>query len=501
MKQLSARSLLIGIAGLFVITASSMYVALKVGALPWPTVFVTVLSMALLKRAKNSTVEEINVTHTIMSSGAMVAGGLAFTLPGLFILNPDASVGLFSLFSLTTCGAVLGTLFSAVYRKTLLEEQKLSYPIGRAAFETLSSAIHSTGQSLKLFISMGFSIIFTVLRDTFTVIPSVVSFSQVGLWLSPMALGIGAMIDSLSAYLWVGGAVIGIFIKDATIKQSLGIGIMLGTGLGVLIKALCGIIKSRTTGRKINISVLIKLLLACLISSIFLALTTPLTLFQAVLTVLGAGLTTLLSGIMTGTSGVNPMEVFGIIVMLAISSITRISNYSSMFIIAAVTAVSCGLCGDVMNDLKSGSLIGTDPKAQLFGEGVGGVIGAILAVISLLAMKKVFGSFGTAQLPAPQAAAVATMAGGFGNLKIIVLGVLIGLCLFLCKVPAATLGLGIYLANYISFAIGLGALIKTVLCKTKLTEENTVNVVSSGLLGGEGITGVVIAIISMIGLN
>ena len=80
-RHLTLRATIIGIAGLLVITASSMYVALRMGALPWPTIFVTVVSLAALGKAKNSSLQEINVTHTIMSSGAMVAGGLAFTLP------------------------------------------------------------------------------------------------------------------------------------------------------------------------------------------------------------------------------------------------------------------------------------------------------------------------------------------------------------------------------------------------------------------------------------
>ena len=90
-QKLTIRSLIIGLIGLIIITSSSMYVALRMGALPWPTVFVTVVSMALLRRFKNSTLQEINVTHTIMSAGAMVAGGLAFTLPGIWILNPNAT--------------------------------------------------------------------------------------------------------------------------------------------------------------------------------------------------------------------------------------------------------------------------------------------------------------------------------------------------------------------------------------------------------------------------
>ena len=68
-RQLTLRSMLIGALGAVVITTSSMYVALRMGALPWPTIFVAVLSMALLKLLGNTNLKEINVTHTAMSAG------------------------------------------------------------------------------------------------------------------------------------------------------------------------------------------------------------------------------------------------------------------------------------------------------------------------------------------------------------------------------------------------------------------------------------------------
>ena len=129
-SPLTLRGILIGILGLSVITASSMYVALKMGALPWPTVFVTVVSMAILGKLKDSTLMEINCTHTLMSAGAMVAGGLAFTLPGLWIANPEAEMSFISIAMIAATGAMLGILFTSLFRKKLIEEDKLPYPMG-----------------------------------------------------------------------------------------------------------------------------------------------------------------------------------------------------------------------------------------------------------------------------------------------------------------------------------------------------------------------------------
>ena len=120
-NQLTARGIAIGAAGAIIITTSSMFVALKLSSLPWPIIFVALVSMFGLKAIGNTNLREINVTHTIMSAGAMVAGGLAFTLPGIFILNPQAQVSMWKLLLLTFGGVCLGLIFTALIRKYFIE--------------------------------------------------------------------------------------------------------------------------------------------------------------------------------------------------------------------------------------------------------------------------------------------------------------------------------------------------------------------------------------------
>ena len=527
-RHLTVRGTLIGIAGLLVITASSMYVALRMGALPWPTIFVTVVSMAALRKAKGSTLQEINVTHTIMSSGAMVAGGLAFTLPGLWMLDPTANFSIPSLLVLTVVGAILGTLFSSLFRKKLIEEEALPYPMGIASYNTLQAGTKGGKGAKTLFASMGGSVIFTVLRDGFGKIPALLTLyggsavvPSFSIWVSPMAMGIGAIIGPLFALLWFGGAIFGYYIltpigisqglfasmaEADVFRSNLGIGLMIGTGLGVFIKA----VASRLSAQKkleekqggLPASSRLMIILILFFAVILLALGTELGLIEALVLMAGIYLATYLSGMLTGQTGINPMEIFGILVLLVIQLISNPSLIAS-FSIAAIVAVACGLTGDVMNDLKSGYLLKTDPRQQILGEGIGGVIGAILSVFVLLIMKAAFGGFGTAELPAPQAAAVSAMVGGLQHIPAFLIGLGVGLVLYFSKLPSATLGLGVYLPIYISSIMGLGALLSVLMNKVlfrkhgkeKIGEET--GLVASGLLGGEGITGVAIAILSM----
>ena len=207
-SPLTARGMALGLAGLIVITASSMYVALRMGALPWPTVFVTVLSMAVLGKAKGSTLQEINCTHTLMSAGAMVSGGLAFTLPGLWMLDSSADIPLISIMAIAIAGAVLGTLFTIIFRRTFIEKERLPYPNGMAAYNTLIAGKEGKGAPI-LFSSLGASALFTFIRDGLGKIPAVLTlfkgstmFPSLALWVSPMALGIGAIIGPVLSLTW-----------------------------------------------------------------------------------------------------------------------------------------------------------------------------------------------------------------------------------------------------------------------------------------------------------
>jgi len=534
--QLTVRGLVTGILGLVVITASSVYVALRMGALPWPTIFVTVVSLAVIGRFKNSTLMEINVTHTLMSAGAMVAGGLAFTIPGIWMLSPDAAVPTLQLMVLAIVGAVLGTLFTILNRQRFIVRDQLPYPMGQAAYKTLIAGTSGGKAAIWLFASLGASAVFTLLRDRFGLIPPVLVlfgggalYQALTVWVSPMAAGIGAIIGPVLSLVWLGGAALAyLFIMpfglDAgwfadmaqadVFRQNLGIGLMVGTGLGILVKVvwdwISTLTKAKTNhptqeapGARLSAPARRTFAIAIALAVVALTVGTEITFLQAIVTVAGIFLATNLAATLTGQTGINPMEILGILVLLAIQAIWMPSTIAA-FSVAAVVAVACGLAGDMMNDLKSGYLVGTKPSAQFVAEGIGGVVGAVVAVVALLVLKNAYGNFGTEQLPAPQAAAVSSMVKGIGHVPAFVAGAAIGFILYLLRIPAATLGLGVYLPVSISAIMGTGALtlmaVRKIGGKKALAAiDDKTGLIASGFLGGEGITGVVLAIIAMFG--
>ena len=155
-RQLTVRGMIIGGAGAVIITMSSMFIALKLSSLPWPIMFVALVSMFALKACGNTNLNEINVTHTAMSAGAMVAGGLAFTVPGIWMLDPEAKVNPVILVIITFAGVTLGLIFTALIRKYFVvdKEAEIAYPMGVAAAQTLQVGDKGGKKAGVLFISM-----------------------------------------------------------------------------------------------------------------------------------------------------------------------------------------------------------------------------------------------------------------------------------------------------------------------------------------------------------
>ena len=531
-EQFTARGIIIGILGCVIITASSVYVALKLGALPWPIFFVVLLALFALKllgktRLGATNINEVNVSASIMSAGAMVAGGLAFTIPGIYILMPDANVSLYVILVCAICGVGLGAICTSLVRKHFIEDADLPFPIGTGAAETLEAGDKGGHKAALLFGSLGFAGIFTVLRDFFGLLPAML-FNWVkipgvtfGIYFSPMAIAMGFMIGPMAALIWVLGALLGNFgvvvggtaagLWDLTtaldIRMSLGIGVMIGCGVGIIIKvvipkakAMFAPLFSREAGSAIVSMRWAPFVLAAIV--LVLTFVVGLGFIPSLLLVLLTWIVITMAAQCTGQAGLNPMEVFGVIVLLVIALVSRIGGIEA-FLVAATATVACGFVGDLMNDFKAGQILKTSPKAQWLGVTIGGLVGAVVgtAIIGLMVTAYGTDSFGLdKEFVAAQAVAVASMVGGIPNLPAFIVGVVAGTVLYLLKAPVITLGLGIYLPFYLSLTVAVGALIRFIvgLIAPKWAKTENGVVIASGLLGGESIVGVILAIVAVV---
>lgn len=556
--QLTMRGIAIGCAGCVLITASSVYVALKMGALPWPIIFAALLALFALKAVSGGrfTLNEANVTHTVMSSGAMVAGGLAFTIPGAWILGLGEGISTAQLLVTALAGSVIGLVASIAFRRHFIEGAKLEYPLGQAAAETLKAGDAGGRTGVKLFGAMGFAALWSLLRDGLKLIPSMVAQLPIpgvvfGIYASPMMLAVGFLVGTGAMAVWFAGAVIGSFgivvgapalgLASVDIAQQvascLGMGCMMGCGIAVIVRDIIPL-GVRTIARKAGQAARLNeplgltaaacatrpqmraaacssgvaiLAIACAAVAVWLALDLPLGV--SVLTVACAFVACAMSAQSVGQTSIDPMEIFGLIVLFLVAVVANVADMQ-LFFVAALVAVACGLSGDVMNDFKAGAVLGTSPRAQWVGQGIGAVVGSIVAALTISALFQAYGpdAFGPGkEFVSAQASVVATMIAGVPNMTAFLIGAAAGFALYLVRFPAMMLGLGMYLPFYMSLTAFLGVAVKGVVDlihrrrMAGLSEDeraardraysDTGLILTSGLLGGESVMGIILAMI------
>ncbi|HOI81758.1 MAG: OPT/YSL family transporter [Thermovirgaceae bacterium] len=504
--ELTVRAMVLAVAGSVLIAGSSTYVALRIGALPWPTIFVAVLSMAVL-RPLGASLREINVAHTGMSAGGLVAGGLAFTLPGVWMSDPGSNLGVGNAVVVALVGTVLGVAFTGLLRRHFVQDLDLPFPMGVAAARTLQAGDRGGRKAGILFASCGFSGILTWLRDASGIIPPILGRGPLfSVWVSPMALGIGFIIGPLYMGSWALGAVAahwflvpiglssGFFPDGATaeaFRGSLGIGVIVGAGVAVLFRGAARSFFQSLSSSRENLRMVA---MVAAVSALVLTFGAGIPLVPSLLATAGVWVTVVMAATITGQTGIDPMEIFGILVLLAIRTFWHIGGQEA-FLVTAVVAVATGLAGDAMQDFRAGSILGTDPRAQLASEAAGGIAGAIAATLTVFLLREAFGAMGPGtDLTAPQAFAVKSMIDGLPDRGAFLAGLAGGSILSLMGVPCMTVGIGIYLPVAISLAAGAGGLFRALSDRFFPRGEEGLALVASGFLGGEGIAGVLFAI-------
>lgn len=501
-------AILVGLIGCLVISASSLYTALRLGALPWPLFLAALTSYSLLK-CKNQPPDftQINVAHTMMTSGSMIAGAVAFVLPAVFFITPQISLPLSQVFILIAVGTIIGLASSWVYRPFFLEKFPLPFPIGTATAQILNAVQHKGKPGLILLTSGIFSAAFAFIRDFLKKIPVVALGGS--FLVSPMALGLGFLLKT-SGIIWaVSGIVMHVLITPISMQyglfsdlthaqlwmKSLSMGLMISCGMMYLLISLWQnrsffslIFKNRSFIRP---STAFMVVISALAIWALLITYTPLTILQAALLIPIVFCTNFLSCIICGKTGINPLEKLGLTGFLCIMLITKVLPLQAIFIVL-IGAVACGLCGDLMNDFQVGKVMHSSPRLMFLAEIFGAFCGIIITVIVFFAIKTT-ASLGSENFPAPQAVALSAMLSGKLYSEIFILGLALGLLLGLSRY-GIMIALGIYMPLAISTPIGVGSLIHFLTPK-KVQEQGAL--AAGGLLMGEGLAGSLIALWEM----
>ena len=177
--------------------------------------------------------------------------------------------------------------------------------------------------------------------------------------------------------------------------------------------------------------------------------------------------------------------------------------------IGSVICIVAAIAGDTSQDLKTGYILGATPKKQQIGELIGAVIAAFTIGGVLLLLDSAWG-FGTTELAAPQATLMKMIIEGVmeGNLPwaLVFIGVFIAIVIEILGISVLPVAIGLYLPLELTSTIMIGGVIRWFVDKKKKNKEENAEanggvLFCSGMIAGEGLIGILLAIFAVAGLG
>jgi putative OPT family oligopeptide transporter len=236
------------------------------------------------------------------------------------------------------------------------------------------------------------------------------------------------------------------------------------------------------------------------------------------------------SGYLVGLMGSSNNPISGLtltalvvtaLIMVALG-VTGHEGVASVLAVAAIVCVSAAVAGEMLQDLKAGHILGGTPWRMQIGDIIGVVLaGAVMfGVLVFLndgdiakGIREGYeGGFGSKNLSAPQASLMAILSRGIvsGQMAwpLIIAGMLMGIAFIMMQVKSPMLVcVGMYLPLDTTFAIFLGGIIKgavdSIAEKRRFSPAQRINsdnigvLLASGLIAGEALMGLIIAIFAV----
>lgn len=582
MPQLTLRAVVMGaVLGGFM-SLSNLYVGLKTGWALGVAITACIMSFAIYKTlmtafpklfATEMSILENNCMQSTASSAGYSTGGTMVSAIAAYLLVTGHHIGWITLTLWTIFLAALGVFMAIPMKRQMINVEQLKFPSGIAAAETLKS-LHAKGSEAVLkarLLGLGglFGALVAWLRDAalpkFLSIPASLSFPG---FINGVPLSKYTISFDMSAIMIAAGAIMGwkvawSLLLGATINYAWlapkvmalgGIDPELGyrnivkwstwTGASMMITSALlafafqwrtilrafGGLTALFTGKKesaqdpmAHIEVPTSWFvtgtavsgLGCILVLYFDFNTT---LFMGLVAVLMTFLLAIVACRATGESDITPTGALGKITQLGFGVLAP-SNMVTNLMTASVTAGAAGASADLLTDLKSGYLLGANPRKQFIAQFAGIFAGTLVVVPAFYLLVPDASVLGSDKWPAPSAqvwAAVAKLlSNGVESLHYsarmgIVVGGLAGIVLPLLElalpkwrrfIPSAMgLGLAFVIPFYNSLSMFIGAAITLYIEKKQVKLEPYVVPVSAGIIAGESIMGIAVALLMATGL-
>ena len=558
MPELTVTSIVMGMLLAVIFGAANAYLGLRVGMTVSASIPAAVISMGVIRVImKRNSILESNMVQTIGSAGESLAAGAIFTMPALFLWAEEGLCDMPSLVEITLialCGGVLGVLFMVPLRNALIvkEHETLLYPEGTACADVLLAGEEGGANVLPSDVAfafksfkgeIGMEVYPALLGVGYIVGPQIASYMFVGSVIGWMV--IIPLICLFGPDTWLYPADVGTTIADlyvaggaakiwSTYVKYIGAGAIATGGIISLIKSLPLIIttfrdsiKSMKGGKNTNTArtaqdlpmQMILFGIVAMILIIWVVPAIPVTLLGAAIIVVFGFFFATVSSRMVGLVGSSNNPVSGMAIatlLIATMSIkasgkTGIDGMTAAIAIGSVICIVAAIAGDTSQDLKTGYLLGATPKKQQMGEIIGVIVSG-LAIGGVLYLLNAAWGYGGAEVPAPQATLMKMIVEGImgGNLpwNLVFIGVFLAIALEILRVPVMPFAIGLYLPIYLNASIMIGGVVRMFMDRRKNVDEETKTkqttdgtLYCAGMIAGEGLVGILLAIFAVFGIN
>lgn len=201
--------------------------------------------------------------------------------------------------------------------------------------------------------------------------------------------------------------------------------------------------------------------------------------------------------------------LFATVILKATGS-TGITGMVGAISIGGIICIVAAIAGDASQDLKTGFIVGATPKKQQLGEIIGVVASAAAIGFVLYLLNEAWG-YGTEKIPAAQATMMKMLVEGIMNGELpwalIFIGVFIAIVVEILHMPVMPFAVGMYLPFSLSAGIMAGGVVRILVEKRKGTEKEKKArtdrglLFTSGMIAGEGIVGILLAVFAVFKIN
>lgn len=428
-KQLTFRAVATGCLMAIIVSMFNIYLGLNIGWTVGGSLLAAILGFAFFAVVSPSdklSVLETNIAQTAGSGGGSMAsaGGFVAPIPAMFALGYD--IPLWGLFLWSMSVAYLGVFFAVPLRAQYVDIEKLRFPTGTATANTILSLFAKAEEAVMkarvlLWVAVAAGI-YTLgthfvpemqappLHDWLPIgalgVAAAWSFS---LYLGPMLFGAGFLIGNrVSISLLLGAVVswgiIGPLVKDTGWAPGSimsytegargwilwpGVAIMVGDALTSLALSWKTILRTFTGGISKDTSDdaiptawwTSGLALGAILVSISAYVLFDIPVWMTLIALVLSSILAAIAVRSTGETDINPVGGMGKVTQIAFGAVSP-GSVSTNLMAAGIAGAGASQAGDMMQDLKTGKLLGASPRAQFKAQLLGipfGVVGAVLA--------------------------------------------------------------------------------------------------------------------------